>query len=668
MKSGSFQKISDREWLLTNGIGGYALGFGNMLNKRKYNGLLIAATDSENKHHILSCMEELVELEGSNFHLDSNHYANCIFPHGYAQILKTWLRPYPCTVYSTTPPMPDLMISRELFMVPGKNAVVVKYNNLGDQAIDLVVRPKFSLRNHYDINLSGTWHRTQLSYEAQENSFQISREDNQINAFGYIEDGQLWEDKAIYESIYYPTEAARGYQSVEDLISPVRIMIHLEPHTSRWMLFSDTSVTDCAVEVAKAQHHYKSLIAPEDHPENTSAHAYLETHNAMHNEPFKRTDYYQLLEVAANDFIVNKSDIAKGYPWYSFSGRNTMTCMSGLKYTSNGKVVAHQILKKYAALQKNGLIPHELASENLVRNYNSIDASLWFLIHSHAFELKNSALFQTMVDIVLHYYLDATLPFFCDEDGLLCIRNNDLALTWMDADINGKPVTPRSGKPVEVNALWYNGLCAFIEMADALTLSDFQSNALHATYDDIVKLRDQVRQSLQRFMGDDYLADRIDNTGVIWDIRPNAVIAASLPFDFLEKDQLQRIWQLAEERLLTPYGLRSLEPNHASFKQRYVGGERQRNLACHQGTVWPFLMLPFVKLALKALSNTMERELIIRRLSEYVWVFRDGFLKGEMASVAELWDGIDPYMPKGCSAYARNVFALLEIEHLLLDV
>ena len=183
---------------------------------------------------------------------------------------------------------------------------------------------------------------------------------------------------------------------------------------------------------------------------------------------------------------------------------------------------------------------------------------------------------------------------------------------------------------------------------------------------EIENLSNQVQKSLQKFLGPTFLADRLEeNDRPIWEIRPNWVIAASLPWVPWEMEVQKNIWKMTKEKLLTPYGLRSLDPEDPAYKQKYVGSEKQRDLAYHQGTVWTYLLLPFAKLTRNVFSA--EKKEWKKEVAGIVWSLRDGFMKGGRASVAEIWDGTDPLLPKGCPAQAWSVFALLEIEQMLLQ-
>jgi predicted glycogen debranching enzyme len=665
MPGGKNQVISDREWVLADGLGGYALGFGNMMNKRKYDGLLVASDDSLRRTHILSSFEERVEIDASYFFLDSSHYKNCIYPDGYTHIVRSWLRPYPCALYSTAPADANILIFKEIFMPKGRSAVVVKYTNMSKKRMHMTLRPKFTLRGHHDLNQTGVWDRVWLEREISDKALRVTRRDNGISAYLYIEDGQVIDaQNVIYRSVYYPNEASRGYDSIEDLNAPVRLEVDFSPGASRFVIVSAEHINDAAALAREAERRYKSYSLPKLHPERADMDVIF-THAEDSVFEFERDDYRRILELASDEFIVESGDVVAGYPWFGAWGRDTMISLGSFAVLKGGKEMAVRILKRYGALLKRGLLPNTCGEGGAGLNYDSVDAPLWFAVRAYQLAPGDSELLDRVSHVVLNYLGVEDHQFFIDADGLLSVRSGAHAITWMDANVYGNPVTPRLGKPVEINALWYNALCAVVDMARMTGRKSLVSGSYSSTVDEIAALAGRVRASMQKFVGDDYLADRIEDGNPVFEIRPNAVIALALPFDFAERRVMRKVWARAKDELLTQFGLRTLNPGHPAFKQRYIGNQKQRDLAYHQGTAWTFLLRDFAILTAKALEGERPKEEVDKEISSYVWAFRDAFMKDEMASAAEVWDGIDPYFPKGCPAQAWSAFALLSIEEML---
>ncbi len=661
----NLQTLFGREWVLTNGIGGYALSYGSMMNKRKYNGLLIASCDGFRRVHVLSSIEEKIEGTREPVFLDSNHYPNCVYPDGSRHIVKAWLRPYPAVLYNPYSSEHNYLILKEVFLAQGINAVVVKYSNLGKKPISISLRPKFTLRDHHAVDQSGTWDRVQVDCSAKDAEFSIRRSDSGMQAFGYSNTGQFSCERVVFRNAYYPVEMLRGYTANEDLISPVCLRAELEPESSLVFLVSDCSLDNPVATAKDAEAFYKSFPLPNNHPALSKEKSPIKTGKPLPGDLFSREDYLKILHMAARDFVVDQSDVIAGYPWFGPWGRDSMISLGGVALLEGGRQIAKAVLKKYGTHIRNGLMPNTFGEGGEGLNYDTVDAPLWFVLRCREFAPEDAELFKQSCCVVLNYMKQQDLPFFMADDGLVEIRPGAHALTWMDAKIYGNPVTPRFGKPVEINALWYNALRSVLHMAKLQGASEISCGDHVVPIEKITELSEKVAVSFKKFIGPQYLADRLENDEPVWEIRPNAIIAMGLPFDVVSLDVMESAWKMARSTLLTPYGLRTLDPLHPAYKQKYIGSHKQRDLAYHQGTVWAFLLGSFAKLAAKVLTKDHSREEIEKEISGYIWVLRDALMKGEFASVAEVWDGTDPYFPKGCPAQAWSVFALLEIENML---
>jgi len=658
--------LSNREWILTNGLGGYALGFGDLINKRKYNGLLISSDAKFRRNHLVSSIEEKVTSGEASFFLDATHYSNCVYPNGNNHILKSWLRPHLSVFYSALPPDPKVLILKDVMMPIGVNAVIVRYSNMGSSDLFLTLRPKLSLRDHHFINSPGSLSNTGFIKNYSENRVEIRREDNGIGVNVFWSDGEVVDEHIIYGSVYYPTEAARGYDSVEDLVSPFRLEISLKRGEERYIIFSADEVVDPKKLYKDAVQRYEKMPISEDHPRKVKSSSVSRfKHEGLE---FSHADYLKLLDAICRDFIVGERDVIAGYPWFGPWGRDTLISMEGFGRLKGGNELARKILLSYCDGISGAMIPNTFGEGGEGLNYDTVDAPLWFVLRAYQFASKEEVVFQKAVQIVLNFIYDTSLPFFMDTDGLVEIRQGPYAMTWMDAKVYGNPVTPRNGKPVEINALWYNALCSLIEMMKSRSMKSVSCDGYSADEEVLVLLKDKIAASMQGFVCGDYLADRLECGAQISEIRPNAMIALGLPFDFVSKDVIKSAWKVAGRELLTAYGLRSLSPEHPSFKGKYIGNQKQRDLVYHQGTVWTFPLVYFAKAAVKANDGDMSGEDLCRELSSYVWHLRRGIMKGEFSSVAEVWDGLDPYFPKGCPAQAWSAFALLEIEGIMQDL
>lgn len=684
-----FLETQSHEWILTTATGAYALGTGNLINQRKYHGLLTRSDSSFNRILLVSSIEEEVEWRGETFNMDSSHYSNCIFPEGFLHLVKSWLRPYPVFLYSSTPHNDDIVIKKEIMMDSATNTVLIKYTNLSTHKLHFKLKPKFALRNHHYLNEPGVWDKIKthndikIQDELANIYFSVQRIDNKVSAFGWLQHGFAYTSENIYRNVYYPWEANRGYQSTEDLYAPYCFEFDLKVNESNYLIFSDRGIDSPLLVADNIEKRYKKLPKPYDIPDKrkkstsfTDETQILTKLDYNDEEFFTYDDYLKILEFSMTDFIAN-DDIVAGFPWFGAWGRDTMISLEAILEMPKEYETAYNILKKYSSQISNGLIPNMCSESHQQSNYNSIDATLWFLIRLYEVNrlytsgtkkdrikrLKDAViLFESTLEAILEKPNNA---FFIRTDGLIELNSSFSSATWMDAKVNNDPVTPRNGAPVEINALLFNALCAYEKIIDCHNeISPDREYLL--TNQDYVNARVLIQESFNKFWIGDYLADRIVGENVINEYRPNAVIATSLPFssELLSIDKLQLVYETAHVELFTPYGLRSLSPRDYKYKKKYFGGVTERDKAYHQGTVWAWLLLPFAKTWLKAYPNKHPEE-AIKHFSFIIEKFRNGYIRGHIASVAEVWDGDKPHFPKGCPAQAWSVCAVYCIEKLI---
>ena len=684
-----FLETQSHEWVLSSKTGGYALGTGNLINQRKYHGLLIKSDNNFKRVSLVSSIEEEIEWRGEKFYLDSCHYNNCIYPEGFLHLVKSWLRPFPVFLYSSTPHNDDILIKKEIMMDETTNTVLIKYTNLSTHKLHFKLKPKFTLRNHHHLNEPGTWDKNIYHSDVTANDelaniyFSIQRLNNNIKLFGWLQHGFSYKINEIYRKVFYPWEATRGYQSTEDVIAPFGLEFDLKINESNYLIFSDKSLEIPLLKIDEIEKRYKKLPVPKDIPSKRKISNSVNDQNQIlpildynDEELFNDEEYLKIIEFSLTDFIAN-NDIIAGFPWFGAWGRDTMITLEGILKLPKGEEIAYDILNKYSEQIKGGLIPNMCAESHQDANYNSLDATLWFLLR--LYEVNKLYKKGTKKDKILRWKKAISLTesiletiiekpnnaFFIRMDGLLEFKESFSASTWMDAKINDIPVTPRNGAPVEINALLFNVLIAYEKMID-------QHNEICPdreyllTNQDYIEIKNSISKSFQKFWIEDYLADRLIGDEPIKEYRPNALIASSLLFSeyLLSIDKLQLIYETAHVELFTPYGIRSLSPRDFKFKKKYLGGQIERDKAYHQGTVWAWLLLPFVNTWLKAYPSKTKDE-TINHLSYIIEKFRIGYTKGHIASVAEVWDGDKPHFPKGSPAQAWSVSAIYCIEKII---
>jgi predicted glycogen debranching enzyme len=693
--SNYFLETQSHEWILSNKKGSYALGTGNLVPQRKYHSLLTKTDNNFDRYSLVGTMEEMIEWRGENFFLDSNHYNNCIYPEGFLHLVKSWLRPFPVFLFSSLPHNNDILVKKEIVMDENTNCTQIKYTNLSAHKLHFTIRPKFTLRNHHHLNQSGSWDFGDIDAQVWNNEdlnfFKAKRLSNQIEAFGWMQHGFISYNTQIYRNHYYPWEAMRGYPGVEDLISLFDLNFDLKPNESNFILLSDYEPENPNTIVTRIEKRYKKYPVPFDIPtkRKTStksseldidhdANGILQNLDYDDNNLFDFESYLKILELSLLDFVTD-DDIIAGFPWFGAWGRDSMIFLEALNKLPKGPETAWNILKKYGDSRKNGLIPNMCGESGQEGNYTSIDATLWFIIRLYeTVELLNkkgnqkqkTLNWKTVIDLTedtLNYIIcEKNDNFRITEEGLLELFFNFSSATWMDAKINQSPVTPRDGAPVEINALLYNALCYYELMIEQYNNIAPESK-FYIINNEYVRVKDTLKDSFNKFWINDYLADRIYHGEVIKEYRPNAVIAASLPFTPLSIDKLQQIYECAHIELFTPYGLRTLSPRDSKFKKKYIGDATQRDKAYHQGTAWAWLLLPFIKTWIRAYPNKSSLE-AKNHISYLIEKFRNGYIKGHIASIAEVWDGERPHFPKGTPAQAWSVSALYLIENILIDL
>lgn len=676
-----FLASGSSEWLLTNGIGGYALGTGNLINQRKYHGLLIGSDKRGNRHSLLSGLEILVEWRGETFHIDSTNYSNCIYPEGFLHLVKSWLRPYPAFLYSSLHHNNDILILIELKMAYRENTIKIDFQNLGRHQLHLHIRPKLTMRNHHYLNETNFGeNHPHLINSVEDHRFSVRR--NDLSLWGFCPEASVSEERIVFHDCYYPWEAIRGYQGVEDLISSVKIKIDLQVDSKNSLLFSDTKIGNIDKTVKSIDDRYRLLPLAVDYPSKndklTSEISLLESLDYDNNTLFNHQDYLKVLKLSLQDFLL-EDDVIAGYPWFGCWGRDTfisleafIDLMDSQQFSINPDTI-WSIFTKYAMLIEDGLLPNMLPESGQAGNYDSIDSSLWFVIRleqylsklgslankKQLYEKRKGAALSMMHQILKGLLSHSSGKFHVDYNGFIVLSESFAASTWMDAKIDGEPITPRFGAPVEINALFYNALCIYRNLSEKGDKKDFRFDE---TISGLITL---IEKNFSKFFMEHYLADRIVEGEQVHEIRPNALIAASLDNSLIPGELLKKTVQTAEEELLTPYGIRSLSKLDYRFKKKYLGNQDERDSQYHQGTVWTFLLDFYIKTYCRAFESVKDKKALKKEIEESISVFREKLQKGHFSSIAEVWDGHNPRVPKGCPAQAWSVAALWNIETLI---
>jgi len=622
-----FAQATSREWLEANGLGGFASSTIIGCNTRRYHGLLIAALNPPvGRTLLLSKLEEELVIDGITYPLSTNQYPGAIHPQGYRFQEGFRLEPFPIFCYQTG----GLTLEKEVFMPQGLNAVVITYR-LRDPVgnVRLRIRPFVAGRDFHHLLRQGV-----VSSEVQAEEGKI------LVRFGWGAELHLYHNGAFsakpewFRNFEYAREMERGLDAHEDLYSP-------------GVLDFSIGGGDCWV-VASAQ-----PVAPQS--ERWREKELARRQALMRIWPGEREEIGLLLR-AADTFLVHRPqglrDVIAGYPWFGAWGRDAMISLPGLCLVRGDLEAARGILLTYAKSCQQGLLPNHFAEADGKPEYNSVDAALWFvnavgLLSTYPGQetFISQHLLPAAGEIVQHYAAGTRYGIRADADGLLTIGAEGGQLTWMDAKVGGRPVTPRSGKPVEIQALWYNAL---------RILQHFGRER----WGDMAERAETAFPALFWNEEEKCLYDCIGPQGADPSIRPNQILAASLPYPILPEELGRQMLEVVERELLTPYGLRTLSPRDRRYHGRYEGDLRARDEAYHQGSVWPWLMGPFLSAYLRLHGHTTEAQARAREMLEPLFAHLS---EAGLGTISEVFDGDPPHHPRGCISQAWSVAELLRV-------
>ncbi|MFC2173802.1 amylo-alpha-1,6-glucosidase [Acidobacteriota bacterium] len=643
----NFSEAVEKEWLESNGLGGFASSTIIGANTRRYHGLLVAAmTPPLGRLVLLSKYEEELEIDGVTFPLSSNIYFNAVHPDGFSRLERFSLEPNPVFTFRAG----EVEVRKEILMIHGENTVVVSYTITGlpDSAdVRLHLRPLIAFRDyHCHTHANDDIAR---DYQVYPGCVVFQPYSGVPQLYLYHPPCELLPTGYWYRNFEYPNEVRRGLDYREDLFNPCQMSFSPRNGEPVQLVASLDKHDTYPVEEKTAQEkHRRALI--------------LETRDG------KAMDRrLEMLLLAADSFIVKRAGIGSGrsiiagYHWFGDWGRDTLIALPGLTLCTGQADVARTILLTFARQIKYGLVPNLFADHSGEALYNSVDASLWFVnaVYEYAtrtddFDTVKSWFLDPLKQIIAAYREGTLFNIRMDEDGLISAGAPGVQLTWMDAKVNDWVVTQRHGKPVEINALWYNALRIMETFAEKLGLE--QDGAEYG------KIAALTRASFNRLFWNEALGclyDVIDKEHKDASIRPNQVFAISLPYPVLDEGRWAQMLSVVDEHLVTPYGLRTLSPSDPKYHGRYEGNPTSRDSAYHQGIVWPWLMGSYLTAKMKA--GGRDTEAVKKELWDYLEPLLNHLEEGGLGSVSEIYDGDSPHRPKGCISQAWSVAELLRV-------
>jgi predicted glycogen debranching enzyme len=636
---GDLDAASRREWLVTNGIGGFASGTVAGLPTRRYHGLLVAALKPPlGRNLLVAGLDETVAYAGEVVTLGANRWASgAVSPEGY-RFLEAFRLEGTTPVWTYT--CADALLEKRVWMEPGANTTYVRYDFVrGRVPLRLTAKALVNYRDYHGSTHAGDW-RMSIVPDAdgvRVEAFEGARPFYLFAPGAGVEPRHDW-----YRDVFFQVEAYRGLDAVEDRLHAVTFEAMLTPGGAQTFVFTTEASAD-----RDGMDAYRRRRAHE---------ATLLDVSGLAGE---RAEIRQLV-LAADQFVVARPvagatdgrSLVAGYPWFGDWGRDTMIALPGLTLATGRPDVAAGILRTFARFVDRGMLPNRFPDAGEEPEYNTVDATLWYVEALRAYHLGTGDdailrdLFPVLDEIVAEHRRGTRYRIHVDPaDSLLYAGEPGVQLTWMDAKVGDWVVTPRIGKPVEVNALWYGALRTMAGFARRLGRDG-------SPYD---READRVQAGFQRFWREDlgYCADVLDAPeGDDTRLRPNQLLAVSLPHRLLSPEQEKAIVDRCASRLLTSHGLRSLDAGDPAYVPRYGGGPRERDGAYHQGTVWSWLIGPFVEAHQRVYGNPTQARSFLLPLLQHL---------GDhgLGTISEIFDGEAPHTPRGCFAQAWGVAEVL---------
>jgi predicted glycogen debranching enzyme len=708
-------RASKKEWLLANGIGGYAMSTVAGLNTRRHHGLLVAQMRPPiGRAVVLSKMDETLALPSGALALDTNFYPGVVHPRGFENIENFTLYPFPAITFAGS----GWRLEKTIDLVHGENTVVVTYRMLpasrsrrvgkrgkagiaaGDssggvagiveardaaesaaaakasaaagldpahaelahavaassaiepaddgslaplESLTLRVRPLFAFRSADGLSEQNDRIDRNVGTRVHEIRGSIARFAPYANwdpVYLVCPQATFVEAPDWYKSVEYPQERYRGLEFRDDLWTYGYYEVELRA--------GEALTIACTLQPPERR-------APVWMPERSMERRGQIIQNSPEDKPFVRR-----LVLASEQFLVRRDRdvgaVVAGYPWLGDRARDTLISVPGLFLVTGRFREAKSILRAYSRALERGLLPDRLPDAGARPQFGSVDATLWFFIavfkylqYTGDFDFVKTELRIPMLETIRYYSEGTRYGVRVESDGMLRSGEPGMALTWMDAMVDGQPVTQRAGKPVEVNALWYNALRIMERLAERFSIPNDMAR--------FGRMADKLEENFLPVFWNERagcLHDCVDLGGADASIRPNQLFAVSLPFPLLDSESAQSVVRVVTEKLLTPIGVRTLDPEHPDFKGVYDGDPQQRDAALHQGTVWAWLLGPYVSAFVKANGGAARVE-----AAKLLKPFEQHLAEDGLGQISEIFWGQAPHWPRGCPAHTAAVAEIL---------
>lgn len=646
-----FYKASECEYLETNGLGGWSGSSITGAHTRRYHGLFVAAiTPPTDRMVLLSKLDETIvtgrnTAEGgglNRYELSCNVYdGNVIHPDGNGYLESFTKEFFPEWIYNAG----AVQLRKTICMIHGENTVVIKYEVLkADSEFTMELLPLMAARGYHELGHASP----RMHWDVDFNNGVFHNQPDGVNHVYIAVPGSSYEHTPRwFNNFKYSVEQYRGLDYTEDLFNHGIFSVQLKKGDEL------------------------NIIISTENPEGRNAKDLFKNELKRRKALLKdqpEDETLQQLILAADQFIVKRSEHLKtviaGYHWFTDWGRDTMISLPGLTLSTGRFEDAKKILAAFAQSVSMGMLPNRF-QEKEPPEYNNVDGTLWYFIAVYKYlqatgdkKFVLNEILPVLKDIIDWHFKGTRYNIHVDEDGLLYAGEIGQQLTWMDARIGTWVVTPRMGKPVEIQALWYNVLKIFAELLRMSKGRDAKSDLNLA--DEFETKATKAKQSFDKLFWYEegkYLYDVIDETGKPDSaLRPNQLFAISLPFALLEGEKAEAVLKIVTEKLYTPVGLRSLPEEDLHYVHHYGGDQWHRDSSYHEGTVWSWLLGAYVDAAMKL--NAKSGKLKAKKIVDD---FKYHLSEGCVGSVSEIFDADAPHHPRGCVAQAWGVAEVLRV-------
>ena len=624
-----------KEILRTNRAGSYASMTIIGCNTRKYHGLLVCPVDQLDgeRHVLLSSLDETVIQHGKEFNIGIHKYEGDNYePKGHKYVRDFEAETIPVTIIRVG----GVVLRKERLLVENDEQILIKYTLLEAHSPTILrFKPFLAFRNIHALSKSNLIANTKSEFVPNGIKSKL------YNGYPYL---HMQFSKSVdfipvpdwYYNVEYLEEQKRGYDYKEDLFVPGYFELPIKKGES--VVFSGST-------------------------KEVNPNSITRRFTAELKKRVPRDDFKNCLINSAQQFIVRKkgeTQIIAGFPWFDCWGRDTFISLPGLTLSIDDPKTFLQVTDTEVKKLKGGLFPNMGSGEDAA--YNSVDAPLWFFwaiqqyVDYAGSEMSVWKKYSGHMKAILAAYREgASFNIRMQENGLIWAGEEGKALTWMDAVVNGYPVTQRKGFAVEINTLWYNAVKFALELAEKAGDKKFVK--------EWENMPEKIKESFRIVFCDPdkaYLADYVDGDYKDWSVRPNQIFAVSFKYSPLDNDKKKQVLDTVRKELLTPRGLRTLSPKNPDYKAVYEGNQEQRDKAYHQGTVWPWLLGHFCEGYLK-----LHKKSGIGFVRQLVEGFEEVMSEHGIGSISEIYDGNPPHLPRGAISQAWSVAEILRILTML---